>query len=121
MPFIEVEKTRSRSGQYGAPATFTRTKKGDGSLRINARAMEFLKEKGKNWEVGDMLKIFRDPQTGKLALKKNPDGKFRLAKNVSGTNSLRISSKDLSELIKEPTEYAVESSSEYDIILQPKQ
>ena len=120
MPFIEVEKTRSRSGQYGAPATFTKTKKGDGSLRINAGAMEFLKQRGKNWEVGDMLKIFHDPQTRKLALKKSPDGPFRLAKNVSGTNSLRISSKDLTEIIKKPTEYAVEASSEYDLVLVPR-
>jgi hypothetical protein len=83
--------------------------------------MEFLKEKWKSWGVGDRLKIFHDPQTGKLALKKSDDGKFRLAKNVSGNaNSLRISSKDLTELLKKPAEYAAEASSEYDIILSPK-
>ena len=119
MAFIEIEKTRPQTGKYGAPATFTRTKKGVGSLRINSRAVEHLKEKGKNWELGDMVRIFHDPETGRLALTKSPDGKFRLAKNVSGSNSLRISSKDLTELIKKPASYEIQESGEYDLVLQP--
>jgi hypothetical protein len=31
MAFIEVEKTRARMGQFGAAATFTRTKKAMGA------------------------------------------------------------------------------------------
>ncbi|MEA1927693.1 MAG: hypothetical protein U9N73_05760 [Candidatus Auribacterota bacterium] len=44
----------------------------------------------------------------------------KLAKNVSGSNSLRICSKDLRELIKEPTEYEIEESGEYDLVLVPR-
>ena len=120
MAFIEVERTKSQTGKYGSPATFTKTKDGVGSLRINLRAMEFLKERGKSWELGDMLRIYHDPETGKLAMKKSPDGKFRLAKNVSGTNSLRICSKDLTELIKKPVEYEIQETEEYDLVLSPR-
>lgn len=120
MPFIEVEKTKSGGGKSGAAAAFTTSKKGTGSLRINGGAMEFLKGRGKSWEVGDKVKIFHDPETAKLAIKKTADGRFRLAKNAAGANSLRISSKDLTDLIKKPTEYAAEASPEYDIILSPK-
>ena len=120
MAFIEVEKTKISGGNFGADAAFTTSKKGTGSLRINAGAMEFLKGRGKNWEVGDKVKIFHDPETAKLAIKKSTDGRFRLAKNAAGSNSLRISSKDLTDLIKKPTEYTAEASSEYDLVLLPR-
>ena len=120
MAFAEVERTSMQSGQYGAAAVFTTAKSGAGTLRINVKSMEHLRRKGKNWSVGDMVRIFHDPETRRLALIKNPEGKFRLAKNVSGSNSLRVCSKDLRELIKEPTEYEMEESGEYDLVLRPK-
>ena len=119
MAFVEVERTRFQSGKHGAPAIFTITKSGAGTLRINVGAMDHLKGNGKNWELGDMVRIFYDPETRKLALTKSPEGKFRLAKNVSGSNSLRICSKDLLELVKKPTEYEIEESGEYDLVLRP--
>lgn len=120
MPFIEVEKTRLQGMKHGASAAFTVSKKGGGSLRLNAGTMAFLKENGNEWNVGDRVRIFHDTQNGKIALKKSEDGRFRLAKNVSGGNSLRISSKDLTELLKQPAEYTIEQSSEYDLVLVPR-
>jgi len=121
MVFIEVQKTRSGRGRTGEAAAFTLTKKGNGSLRLNAGAMEFLKGRGKNWAVGDTVRIFHDPDTGRVGIKKTPDGSFRLATNAAGSNSLRNSSKDLNELLKKPTGYEVEQSDQYDMVLVPKQ
>ncbi len=67
-----------------------------------------------------MVRVFYDPDSKRLALKKSAAGEFRLSKNVAGTDSMRICSKDLRELIKEPTEYEIEESGEYDLVLRRK-
>lgn len=119
MAFQEIEKTR-KSWAKGAPATFAINKKGSGNLRINRAGMDFIAEHASGLKMGDMVKLYHDPETGKIAFKKSEDGKFRLSKNSVNMNTLRISSRDLTELIKEPKEYEMEKAQEYDLVLVPK-
>ena len=83
--------------------------------------MEFLKRIGKNWELGDMVRIYHDPETGKLALKKSPEGKFRLSRNTTGRTgkTLRVTARSLRDMVKESAQYVMEESGEYDVILAP--
>ncbi len=119
MAFTEIEKTRKGWGK-GAPATFAINKKGSGNLRINRAGMDFIAEHAPGLKMGDMVKLYHDLETGKIAFKKSEDGKFRLSKNSVNMNTLRISSKDLTELIKEPKEYDMEKAQEYDLVLVPR-
>ena len=119
MAFQEVKKTR-RGWAGGAPATFTINKKGVGSLRFNQAGMNFIAEHAPGMKMGDMVKLFHDPETGKIALRKSEDGKFRLSKNSVSMDTLRISSQDLTSLLKEPKDYEMEWSEEYDLVLVPK-
>ncbi len=119
MAFKEVEKTRKGCNK-GMPATFTINKKGAGSLRINRAGMDFITEHDIGLGLGDMIKIFYDGESGKLAFKKSDGGKFRLSKNSTSMNTLRISSKDLTELLKEPGQYGMETSEEFDLVLAPQ-
>ena len=118
MAFREIEKTR-KGWAKGAPATFAINKKGSGALRINRAGMDFIAENHLGLKMGDMVKLYHDPETGKIAFQKSEDGKFRLSKNSVNMNTLRISSKDLTELIKEPNDYDMEKSEDYDLILVP--
>lgn len=68
--------------------------------------------------MGDMVKLYHDPETGKIALKKSEDGKFRLSKNSVNMITLRISSKDLTELLKKPADYDMEKAQGDDPVLR---
>ena len=125
MAFIEIEKKiYGGGGRRGVYATYTALKDGSGSLRIGRAGMEFLKRSGKNWKLGDMVRIFHDPETGKLAVKKSESGRFRLAKNTTGRagETLRITSRALRDMVKESTQYVMDpsGSDEYDAILTPR-
>ena len=119
MAFQEIEKTR-KGWTKGAPATFAINKKGSGNLRINRTGMDFIAENNLALKMGDMVKLYHDPETGKIALKKSEDGKFRLSKNSVNMNTLRISSMDLTELLREPKDYDMEKAQEYDLVLVPR-
>ena len=118
MAFMEIEKTR-RGWAKGAPATFAINKKGSGNLRFNRAGMDFMSEHAPGLKMGDMVRLYHDPETGKIALKKSAGGKFRLSKNSVNMNTLRISSQDLTKMIKEAKEYTMEKSEEYDLVLIP--
>lgn len=119
MGFVEIER-KPGGGRKGPPAAFSITKKGIGALRVNAAGVEFIREKGIELFPGDMVKLFHDPETRKLAIKKSPEGKFRLSKNANKDKTLRITSKDLTAILKEAAVYDVIASEEYDLVLIPK-
>ena len=120
MAFQEIEKRRMGGGAKGAPVTFTVNKKGSGSLRFNRAGMDFIAGEGIGLKLGDMVKLYHDPETGKIALKKSSDGKFRLSKNGVGTGSMRISSKDLTELVGKGGDYDPRKAEGYDLVLVPR-
>jgi bifunctional DNA-binding transcriptional regulator/antitoxin component of YhaV-PrlF toxin-antitoxin module len=119
MAFQEIEKTR-KGRNTGAPGAFTIDKKGAGSLRINRAGMEFIAQEGIGLKLGDMVKLFHDGESGKIALKKSKEGKFRLSKNSVSMDTLRISSKDLTELLKKDADYDMEKAQGYDLVLVPR-
>ena len=82
--------------------------------------MDFIAEYAQGLKMGDMIRLSHDPETGKIAFKKNEDSKFRLSKNSVNMNTPRIFSKDLTELVKEPKEYDMEKSEEDDLVLVPQ-
>jgi|GEM_PF-1862010 len=119
MAFQEIEKTR-RGWAKGSPATFAINKKGAGTLRINRAGMDFIAEHTPDLKMGDMVKLYHDPETGRIALQRSEEGKFRLSKNSVNMNTFRIASQDLTKLIREPSNYDMEKSEEYDLVLVPK-
>ena len=120
MAFVEIVKTK-KGWEKGAPATFAINKKGAGNLRINRAGMNFIAEHNLGLKMGDLVKLFHDPETGKIALKKSEYGKFRLSKNSVSMDTLRISSVDLTDLLKESKDYDMEKSEEFDLVLVPRE
>lgn len=119
MAFQEIAKTR-KGWIKGAPASFTVNKKGAGNLRFNRAGMDFIAEHELGLKLGDLVKLYYDAQTGKIALKNDKDGKFRLSKNSVSMDTMRISSKDLTDLIQKPGDYEMEKADGYDLVLVPK-
>jgi len=107
------------AGEKAAAAKLTG---GNGSLRFGVEGMEFLKRLGKQFLLGDRVKVFHDTATGRVGIKKRPDGRFRLGKNAVGrkNETLRLSARDLAGLSAGPTEYCMQESSEFDVVLVPK-
>ena len=120
MAFKEIEKTR-KGWIKGAPASFAVNKKGSGSLRFNRAGMDFIAENKLGLKLGDTVKLYYDAETGKVALKTDKDGKFRLSKNSVNMDTLRIASKDLTDLLQKPGDFDMEKSPEYDLVLVPKE
>jgi bifunctional DNA-binding transcriptional regulator/antitoxin component of YhaV-PrlF toxin-antitoxin module len=119
MAFKEIEKTR-KGYMKGAPATFAVNKKGVGSLRFNRAGMNYISGNNIGLKIGDMIRLYYDAETGKVAIKKSKDGQFRLSKNSVKLDTMRISSSDLTGLIQKPGDYEMEKSQAYDLVLIPK-
>ena len=94
MAFQEIEKTR-KGYTRAAPATFAINKKGVGSLRFNRAGMNYISDNDIGLKIGDMIRLYYDAETGKIAIKKSKDGRFRLSKNSVKLDTVRISSSDL--------------------------
>lgn len=123
MAFVEIEKTSARGGPTGTHATFSITKTGTGTIRINKEGVSFMLKNRIRLIAGDTIKVLHDPETGKLAIMRSSDGQFRLTAGSAKSGTLRVSSKDLADTIKKNNVYDMEcdlSDMHFDVILVPK-
>jgi hypothetical protein len=101
-----VPSRRSRARKSEAHASIYAKKGGSGVFRVLASGMEFLTDCGISLEIGDRIDFFRDPGSGRLAVKRNEeDGEFVLRGISGGKPGLCINAKGLTELVDETTRY----------------
>lgn len=119
MGFVKVQKTTGNRGRSGYKAAFTVNKQGSGVLRFTSSGVDFMKTYGINIGVGDRVDIFYDRDTERIAVMKAKAGAFKIGVNSTRGDSMRITAKDLIEIIKTQSEYDMQKSDEYDVILVP--
>lgn len=116
MAFTKVEKTGPvRNDNIKARFTISGSHS-SGTLGITNAGWEFLKQHKISLAINDTADLYFDDDTGAIAIKKIKNGQFKFS-NYNG-KTVKLSSKDLAKRIVQETEYDMDLSKEFDVILK---
>ncbi len=120
MAFTEIVPIRGKGGNRAAyHASFKVAKNGLGILLITAAGVEKLTALGREATAGDRVRTFHDPATGRIALRWEASGPFKLRRAAKTSRALALGSRTLAAGLKAPATFTMEASEGFDVVLVP--
>ncbi len=120
MAFQEIIPTRGKGGNRAAyHASYKVMKNGVGILLITAAGMEKLASLGRTATAADRVRTFHDPATGRIALRWEATGPFKLRQAAKSSKALALGSRTLAVGLANPETYLMEGGEGFDVVLVP--
>ena len=94
-------------------------KNGVGILLFTAEGVDRLAAMGRAAEPGDRVRTYHDAATGRIALRWEATGPFKLRRAAKTSRALALGSRTMATGLKSPETFTMEASEGFDVVLVP--